>query len=87
MKKNWKKLIALGLGVMMLAGCGASNQSGAAETTTETAQESSGSTTDFPTKQINMIVQANPGGLSDQVSKGDWRSDGTGARTDGCVSV
>ena len=69
MKKNWKKLIALGLGVMMLAGCGASNQSGAAETTTETAQESSGSTTDFPTKQINMIVQANPGGLSDQVSK------------------
>ncbi len=28
MKKNWKKLIALGLGVMMLAGCGASNQSG-----------------------------------------------------------
>ncbi len=46
MKKNWKKLIALGLGVMMLAGCGASNQSGAAETTTETAQESSGSTTE-----------------------------------------
>jgi tripartite-type tricarboxylate transporter receptor subunit TctC len=65
---KWKRIIALGVGVMLLAGCGVSNQSGTTGTV-EQVQQSSGTTTDFPTTQINMIVQANPGGLSDQVSK------------------
>ena len=74
MKRNWKKFAALGLGFMLLTGCGAAKQESApTEPTTQeseaSAEESTGTTTDFPTKQLNMIVQASPGGLSDQVSK------------------
>jgi tripartite-type tricarboxylate transporter receptor subunit TctC len=69
--KRWKKLIAMGLGLMLLAGCGATTQSTTATTASQaqTTQESDSSKSKFPTKQINMIVQASPGGLSDQVSK------------------
>lgn len=75
MKKNWKKLAALGLSVMLLAGCGAAQKetetSGEASSAgqTEQTEAASEATTDFPTTQISMIVQASPGGLSDQVSK------------------
>ena len=57
MKKHMMKLAAAGLalGVFLLTGCGSSG--------------SGSSKSDYPNTQISMIVQANPGGLSDQVSK------------------
>lgn len=57
MKKHMMKLAAVGLtlGTLLMTGCGASG-SGSAKS-------------NYPNTQISMIVQANPGGLSDQVSK------------------
>ena len=55
MKKTWKKLLVLGLGALMLTACSSLGDSG--------------KKSDFPNTQLNMIVQASPGGLSDQVSK------------------
>ena len=70
MKKTWKKLAALGLGLLLLTACGTGGQSSAeAEGSGGQAQSEEAKTTDFPKTQINMIVQSSPGGLSDQVSK------------------
>lgn len=74
MKKNMKKLIALGLALACLTGCGSENSGSNSAPATSVPTDQKTETeetpaTDFPIKQINMIVQANPGGLSDQVSK------------------
>ena len=70
MKKTWKKLAALGLGLLLLTACGTGGQSSAAaEGSGGQAQSEEAKTTDFPKTQINMIVQSSPGGLSDQVTK------------------
>lgn len=71
--KKVKVLAALGLSMMLLAGCGnneaqqssASAEESAVQTETTAKKSDSG----YPASQINMIVQANPGGLSDQVAK------------------
>ncbi|MEY8337666.1 tripartite tricarboxylate transporter substrate binding protein [Lachnospiraceae bacterium 62-35] len=72
MKKNWKRLAALGLGLILLVGCSGGQQNTTGGDNAIQSQASSGgdkADSDFPKTQINMIVQANPGGLSDQVSK------------------
>ncbi|RGY97731.1 tripartite tricarboxylate transporter substrate binding protein [Clostridium sp. AM58-1XD] len=75
MKKNWKKLAALGLGIMLLTACSTSKQeaapseAGTAAAQSEAVKEDQKAKSDYPKTQINMIVQASPGGLSDQVSK------------------
>lgn len=58
MKKKWMQIVAVGMSVMMLTACGSAGKS---------SESKEGS--DFPKKQMNMIVQSSPGGLSDQISR------------------
>lgn len=58
LKKRLMQMVAVGVGVMMLTACGSAGGS-----------SESKESTDFPNKQMNMIVQSSPGGLSDQISR------------------
>lgn len=64
--KNWKRMLAIALSAAMLlgtlAGCG---KTGTTSQDQSSAGSSEGTGSAYPEKQINMIIQANPGGLSD----------------------
>lgn len=69
--KNWKRTLAFSLSAVMMVGslaaCGSKPAASAAPAASKAADEASAApTSDFPGgKQINLIIQANPGGLSD----------------------
>ncbi|AYO29641.1 tripartite tricarboxylate transporter substrate binding protein [Biomaibacter acetigenes] len=72
MKKNALSIliILLIISIVLIAGCGQSTkQTGNnGQSTTSTTQEQKGSTK-YPAKQINLIIQAAPGGLSDTTAR------------------
>lgn len=68
--KNWKKALSLTLGSALLMGALAACSSGAPAASTpapapETAPAETTAPVTYPEKQISMIIQASPGGLSD----------------------
>ena len=70
MKKILASMLSAAIvSAMLLTGCGSSGSAPAADASaagsTPAADNTGGTATDYPTKQISMIIQASPGGLSD----------------------